>query len=105
MINLDAVKSHLRVEHGDEDSKIQGYTDAAFSAFETWTNRTLIAVDDELPDPIGNAMVITKSIEQGALLLIGHWYAHAETVVMGSTPAELPMATRALWQPHRWMNI
>lgn len=105
MIDLAAVKAHLRVEHADEDAKIQGYTDAAFSAFETWTNRTLLAVDAELPEPLGNALVITKAIEQGALLLIGHWYVNAEAVVIGTVPAELPLATRALWQPHRWMNI
>lgn len=105
MIDLAVVKAHLRVEHTDEDSKIQGYTDAALSAFESWTNRKLVAVGDPLPDPAGNAMHITKSIEQGALLLVGHWYANAETVVIGTVTAELPYATKALWSPHRWMNV
>ncbi|WP_296125405.1 head-tail connector protein [Pseudomonas sp. Ga0074129] len=105
MIALAAVKAHLRVEHDDEDELIQGYIDGAISAFESWTNRRLVADESALPDPVGNALVISKSIQQGALMLIGHWYANAETVVIGTTPAELPLATNALWQPHRWMNI
>lgn len=105
MIDLAAVKAHLRVEHDDEDAMIQGYIDAAISAFEAWTNRALAPDAAALPDPVGNALVISKSIQQGALMLIGHWYANAESVVIGTTTAELPLATAALWQPHRWVNI
>lgn len=105
MIDLADVKAHLRVEHDDEDAKIQGYTDAALSAFETWSNRTLLPEGSALPDPAGNAIVLTKSIRQGALLLIGHWYANTESAVIGTITAELPLATQALWKPHRWMNI
>lgn len=42
-------------------------------------------------DPVGNALVITKAISQGALLLIGHWYAAREAVVTGTIATELPM--------------
>ena len=105
MIDLPIVKAHLRVDHDDEDSLIQGYTDAALSAFETWTNRTLVDPEAALPDPVGNALLMTKAIEQGALLLIGHWYSSRETVVIGTITAELPMATNALWMPHRWANV
>lgn len=105
MIDLPVVKAHLRVDHDDEDALIQGYTDAAFSAFETWTNRTLVDPEAALPDPVGNALLMTKAIEQGALLLIGHWYSSRETVVIGTITAELPMATNALWMPHRWANV
>lgn len=105
MIDLALVKTHLRVDYDDEDELIQGYTDAAFSAFETWTNRTLVGPGDALPDPIGNALALSKSIQQGALLLIGHWYSNRETVVVGTITADLPMATNALWGPHRWMNV
>lgn len=105
MIDLSIVKVHLRVDHGDEDALIEGYRDAALSAFETWTNRTLIGPEAALPDPVGNALRMSKSIQQGALLLIGHWYSSRETVVIGTITAELPMATNALWKPHRWVNI
>ncbi|MEE3636610.1 head-tail connector protein [Pseudomonas sp. AL 58] len=105
MIDLATVKAHLRVTHDAEDDLIQGYTDAALSTFELWTNRELIEEGGALPDPVGKALVITKSIRQGALLLIGHWYASRESVVIGTITAELPMATNALWAPHRWVNV
>lgn len=105
MIDLDTVKSHLRVDGDEEDSLIQGYTDAAFSAFEQWTNRKLIAEGETVPEPVGNVLIITKAIRQGALLLIGHWYSARETVVTGTIATEMPMATQALWGPHRWVNL
>lgn len=105
MIELDAVKQHLRVDHDDDDALIQGYTDAALSAFETWTNRKLVAEGGALPDPVGSALLMSKAIRQGALLLIGTWYSSRESVVVGTITAELPMATNALWKPHRWVNI
>ena len=105
MIALSLVKQQLRVFHDDEDLLIQGYTDAALSAFEGWTNRTLIDPAHELPDPPGNAIALSKSIQQGALLLIGNWYANRETVAVGVSAIELPMATNALWKPHRWVNV
>ncbi|MGX4726152.1 head-tail connector protein [Pseudomonas corrugata] len=106
MIDLDVVKAHLKVDHDDEDLLIQGYTDAALSAFETWTNRTLIAPGGALPDPVGNALIMTPAITQGALLLIGQWYVYREPVISSTTQvSELPMATSALWKPHRWVNI
>ena len=105
MIELPIVKAHLRVDHDDEDALIEGYRDAALSAFETWTNRTLIDRAQVLPDPPGNAIALSKSIQQGALLLIGHWYANRETVAVGVSAVDLPMATHALWKPHRWVNV
>lgn len=105
MIDLDTVKSHLRVDGDEEDSLIQGYIDAAFSAFEQWTNRKLIAEGEPVPEPVGNVLIITKAIRQGALLLIGHWYSARETVVTGTIATEMPMATQALWGPHRWVNL
>ena len=105
MIDLALVKSHLRVDSTEEDALIQAYTGAAFSAFTAWSNRAPLAVGAELPDPAGNALIITKSIEMGALLLIGHWFANREAVLVGVMPTEMPMATRALWAPYRWVNI
>lgn len=105
MIDLGTVKAHLRVDSDDEDSLIQSYTDAAISTFELWTNRKLIADGEPLPDPVGNALVVSKSIEQGALMLIGHWYANRESVAVGGASDKLPMATEALWLPHRWVNV
>lgn len=105
MIDLATAKNHLRVDGSDEDALIKLYLDAAVNTFETWTNRQLVADADPLPDPVGNALHATRSIDQGVLLLVGHWYANRESTVIGSISAEMPMATRALWMPHRWANL
>lgn len=106
MIDLTIVKAHLRVDHDEEDPLIQGYTDAALGAFESWTNRTLIEPGKPLPDPVGNSLFLTKAIQQGALMLIGQWYSYREPVTPGTVQiSELPMATNALWKPHRWSNF
>lgn len=105
MIDQAVVKAHLRVEIADEDALIQGYTDAAIAAFEDWTNRTLVAADGTLPDPVGKALKITKSIEQGALMLIGYWYETRQSVGTGTIATELPLSTQALWKPHRWNHF
>jgi len=104
MIDLAVVKNHLRVDYDEEDALIQLYIDAAYDAFADWTNRTLYGAASPLPDPPENAMNITKSVEQGALLLIGHWYANRESVTVGAA-SELPMATKALWMPHKWAHL
>ena len=106
MIDIIVVKAHLKVDHDDEDPLIQGYTDAALSAFESWTNRKLVSPGETLPDPIGNALIMSDAIKQGALLLIGQWYVYRESVISSTTQiSELPMATTALWKPHRWFNM
>ena len=96
MIDLPIVKAHLRVDHDDEDALIEGYRDAALSAFETWTNRTLTDPAQALPDPPGNAIALSKSIQQGALLLIGHWYANREGVALGTISTTVPLAVERL---------
>ncbi|WP_278400449.1 head-tail connector protein [Stutzerimonas kunmingensis] len=102
MIDLALVKSHLRVDGTEEDALIQAYIDAAISAFEAWTNRKLVTV---LPETVENHLLITAAIQQGALLLIGHWYANRESVAVGVSVAEMPMATKSLWLPHRWACV
>jgi len=105
MIALALVKSQLRVDGSDEDELIQSYIDAALSAFELWTNRALVDPVAALPDPLGNALLMTKAISHGAIMLIAHWHANRESVVVGAAANELPLSTMALWTPHRWVNI
>lgn len=38
-------------------------------------------------------------------LLVGHWYANRETVVAGSSPAEMPFAADALIKAMRWVDF
>lgn len=104
MLDLQQIKTHLRVDGDEEDTYIQALADAALSAFTALTNRVLIDPAETLPEPPGNALRLNDTIRQGALLLIGHWYARRETVVTGTVMA-LPFGTNALWQPYRWANV
>ncbi|GGC87397.1 head-tail connector protein [Halopseudomonas salina] len=105
MLNINAVKAHLRVRHDQEDEYIAALVEAAVQAFDDQTNRKLVATAEELPDPVTNEVVLNKAIEQGALLLIGQWYSNREAVVLGTIVAVMPQATNALWGPYRWVNI
>ncbi|QUS40580.1 phage gp6-like head-tail connector protein [Tardiphaga alba] len=46
-----------------------------------------------------DAASVPAPIKQAILLLVGHWYANREAVVVGSTVAELPLAVRGLLFP------
>jgi len=107
MIDIDLVKLHLRLEADDETEEVylQHLIDSAVDAFCTFSNRTLTASNATLPDPVGNTLKITKTIEQGALLLIGHWYENRESVTVGVSGSELPMSTNRLWAPYRWAHF
>ncbi|OWP50265.1 head-tail connector protein [Pseudomonas nitroreducens] len=105
MLDLVNVKAHLRVRHSTEDVYIEGLVAAAVQAFNDQTNRTLVEPSAALPDPVGNALKITKAIEQGILLLVGHWYVNREDVVIGTIATALPKATEFLWRPYRWINV
>lgn len=105
MIDPVMVKAHLRVRHALEDAYINGLVAAAAQAFNDQTNRTLIEPTEPLPDPVGNALHPTKAIQQGMLLLVGHWYVNREDVVIGTIATALPRATDFLWRPYRWVNV
>lgn len=105
MIDMAVVKAHLRVRHDQEDAYIQLLVDAAAQSFNDQTNRRLIAPGVGLPDPLSNALHPTKAIQQGMLLLVGHWYVNREDVVIGTIATALPRATEFLWRPYRWVNV
>lgn len=49
----------------------------------------------------GWSSLFPESIRQAILLLAGHYYENRETVVIGQSPAELPMAVSSLIAPFR----
>jgi len=46
------------------------------------------------------AALVPAAIRHAMLLLVGHWYENRESVVIGETAIELPMAVKALLAPH-----
>ncbi|SDI39948.1 head-tail connector protein [Pseudomonas abietaniphila] len=96
MIELSLVKTHLRVDHDDEDALIQGYLDAAQVHVEQHCDRVIVETP-LLPEEMG----LTKDVQQAILLLVGHWYANREAVASGLT--EVPLAVgRLLWYRKRF---
>ncbi|WP_312378837.1 head-tail connector protein [Pseudomonas oryzihabitans] len=99
MIELSRVKLHLRVDHGEEDGLIQGYLDAAQAHVEQHCDRTLVEDNPTGPEQ----MLLTKDVEQAILLLVGHWYANREAVVIGTIASDVPLAVeRLLWYRKRF---
>ncbi len=108
MIDIELVKAHLRLdddEFTDNKVYVEFLVSAVVATFEADTNRVLVAAEQDLPEPVGNVLVINHRIIQGALLLIGKWYACREDVVVGVSVAQLPEASKSLWAPYRWANI
>lgn len=108
MLELDIIKKQCRIDEddSDEDELLTGYSEAAAKHIEMYTRRTLYATTDASgyrDDP--DALLLTDNVQQAMLLLIGHWYANRESVVVGFTTASLPLAFESLLQPYRIYGI
>lgn len=99
MIDLARVKLHLRVDGDEEDTVIAGYFEAAKSHVAMHCDRILVEADPAGPDEMG----LTPDVEQAILLLVGHWYANREAVVIGTISTAVPLAVdRLLWYRKRF---
>ena len=98
MIDLPLIKLHLRVDGDEEDNLIGSYLNAAVEYVQQHCDRRLVDVP-EGPDQ----MALTDDVKQAILLLVGHWYATRESVVVGTITAEVPMGVPALlWTRKRF---
>lgn len=99
MIDLARVKLHLRVDGDEEDMVIAGYFEAAKSHIAMHCDRILVEADPVGPEEMG----LTPDVEQAILLLVGHWYANREAVVIGTISTAIPLAVdRLLWYRKRF---
>lgn len=99
MIELATLKMHLRVDGDEEDALIGGYLEAAKAHIEQHCDRRLVEANPVEPDEMG----LTRDVEQALLLLVGHWYANREAVVMGGGASAVPLAVeRLLWYRKRF---
>ena len=98
MIDLPLIKLHLRVDGDEEDGLIGSYLNAAVEYVQQHCDRRLVDVP-EGPEQ----MALTDDVKQAILLLVGHWYANRESVVVGTISAEVPMGVPALlWTRKRF---
>lgn len=99
MLDLDRVKLHLRVDGAEEDTVITGYLAAAKAHVAMHCDRVLVDGAPAGPEEMG----LTEDVQQAILLLVGHWYANREAVVVGGAPAVVPLAVdRLLWYRKRF---
>ena len=98
------VRSHYRIDDDftGDGNLLEIYTGAAARYVETWTRRKLYKTNDE-PGFADDAdrLLLNDDVRTAMLLLIGHWYANRESVVVGETAAQVPFAVEALLQPYR----
>lgn len=99
MLDLDRVKLHLRVDGSEEDAVISGYVEAAKAHVAMHCDRELVDTVPTGPEQ----MAFTPDVEQAVLLLVGHWYANREAVVIGTISTAIPLAVdRLLWYRKRF---
>lgn len=86
-VDLAGIKAHLRVDHEDEDTLIQGYLSAALAHVVRYLRRDL---DAEFPSgwPF--------EAEQAVRMLTCHWYEHREPTTDGGVVSGMPPAVKDL---------
>lgn len=88
ILTLAETKAFIRVDHAEDDTLIAGLILAA--------TETALAHADGLAV---NATV-PESVRTSALLLVGHWYDHRESVNVGNITSEVPMGST--WLANRF---
>ncbi|HGJ5856244.1 head-tail connector protein [Arsenophonus nasoniae] len=106
MLALEKVKAQCRIDsdYRGEDDLLTGYIRAAHRFVENFTRRKLMEklYDNNPPDFCeGAPLLFDADIETAMLLLIGHWYANREAVVIGESATTMPLAVEELLQPYK----
>lgn len=105
LIDLDVAKAHLRIDHGDEDTLIQLYIDAAQEQIESHLQLRVQDMPADPAEPVPDGFVrVNAALQAAALLTIAHLYEHRESVTDGAV-VELPMGYWSLIQPYRLMGV
>jgi uncharacterized phage protein (predicted DNA packaging) len=82
-VTLDEVKAHLRIDFDDDDTYITELIDVAENAIS-------VELEEDLAD-LETEGAIPKGLKHGILLLVGHFYAVKEPVVIGTITAKIPL--------------
>lgn len=98
-LDVATVKAQLRLDpDGTEDDLLERYVSAARAHVEQHCDRTIadVPADD-------SQMALTDDVWQAILLLVGHWHANREGVVVGSVSNQLELGVeRLLWYRKRF---
>ena len=92
-ISLDLVRKQCNVIADIDDDLLQQYVDAAMAHAEQHCDRKIV---DEPDGP--EEMALTADVQQAVLLLVGHWVANREAVVIGEVSTSVQLGfERLLW--------
>ncbi len=104
---LDKLKLQARIDTGEEDELLEnellkGYVEAALAHVEQHCDRTLV-VPELGVEPTPDQMALTPDVWQAVVLLVAHWYANREAVVIGTITSSVPLGfERLLWYRKRF---
>ena len=87
IVTLEEVKTHLRIQHDEEDEYLEGLIAQAQSAIEDYTR---VEFTNDIPEPVRLA----------ALLFVGFYYENRDIPDM-TTYKAMRMAFESLLYPHR----
>lgn len=99
---LERLKLQARIDGDEEDELLKGYVEAALAHVEQHCDRKLVvrAPGVELPP---EQMELTPDVWQAVVLLVAHWYANREAVVIGTITSTVPLGfERLLWYRKRF---
>lgn len=104
MLTIDKAKHHCNIEQEftEDDDWFDVRIKAAVRYVENYTRRKMYYEEADpayLLDP--DALLYGEDIETAMLLLIAHWYANREAVVVAATVVSLDFAVESLLQPYR----
>lgn len=103
-LDVPMVVSHLRVESPDPEELeyITVLVGAAVMTVSNDINRELFP-SDKSPDPMTypDAVAIDHALKVAILLLVGTWYENRESVAVGVSTQEMPLAYHMLIRPYR----
>ena len=89
LFTLDEAKAHLRVEHSDDDTLIETYSDGAVAKVLQYCNLALVP-DGPVPE---------AAFKVAALLALGDLYANRQPVLTDGSPI------RAMIDPYRNLRV
>lgn len=92
LFDLAEAKQHLRVDHDDDNTLIEGYADAAVLSCLDFCDRKLVPQGAE------------PAFKVAALLTLGGLYNSRESIITGATVALNP-AVEALLRPYRIIRV
>ena len=104
LIPVTDIRRHIRSTRNDEDDYLLLLLSAAVSHFGDYTGRVLLPQDTAPENLNSEDIPMQPSIQQGLLLLIGHWYENREMTT--DRPLSVaPAATYDLWSPFVWFHL